>query len=621
MKPSGSPRKIFADTLKLANIGAREAQYEVGLMYANGIGTAHDMERAIEWVKKAAQKGLPAAQYLLGTRYAHGIVVPQDEKAALWWYHNAAEQGHAKAHFKLGQLMAQPLPQAGLGAIRTAAELGLAEAQFALGQALCAGNGTTPDTAQAADWHQRAASQGLAAAQCALAEMYELGTGVTQDVARAFELYREAARQSYPKAQLALEYLSAQGARQQKARKKPSLAERRMDADRWLRAAESGDAEAKYCVGLMHDLGLGAEKDAHIAQDMYLAAARLGHDKAQLALAALLESSDLDAAKSWLEKASSAGNADAQYALARLLGEAWDVGSRSKSLALLTQAAQAGHAHAQLALSKALGASPDGQALDFLELAAHQGLPEAQYLFGCHLAAGGRGEVKRYLAAQWWEKAALVGSVPAASALGAALLGGDGLSRDVAAALHWIKLAADAGDAKAQWNLGGMYVSGVGGLKQDIKQAFVWCHLSADQGFVPAQATLGVMYEKMGKFDRALQFLYQAAQAGDPEAQYNLAMMHRAGKGTLQNVESAFGYFCQAAEQGLPNAQARLALAYGAGEGVAVDPIQAHTWLLIAHSAGDALAQANLDFSTSQLNLLQIKEATRRAEKWLKKAP
>jgi TPR repeat protein len=618
LKAAGSPRKIFAETLKLANMGSREAQYQVGLMYANGAGVVQDLSKAIEWVTKAAQKGLPAAQYLLGTRYASGIVVSQDERAALWWYHNAAEQGHAKAQFKLGRMLTKPLPQAGLNTIRLAAEQGLSEAQFALGQALANGDGTSEDPAQAFDWYQRAALQGLPAAQCALAEMYEIGLGVAQDIEQAFDLYRKAAGQSYPKAQLALEYLAAKGGRQRRGRKKPSAAERRMNADRWLRAAEGGDADVKYHVGLMHDMGLGTEQDARTAKDLYLAAARLGHDKAQVALAALLEVNDPEAAKAWLEKAAAAGNVDAQFALGQLYGRAWEAVSRGKALTLLVQAAQAGHAHAQLAVAKALETSAQGYSLDFLEMAAHQGVPEAQYLHGCRLAEGALRAADRLAAAQWWERAATAGNIAAASDLGGALLGGDGVTKNPAEALHWIKLAAEAGDAKAQWNLGGMYIGGAGGLSQDIKQAFIWCHLAADQGFAPARATLGVLYEKIGKFDKAVQLLRQAADAGDAEAQYNLAMMYRSGKGVEKNLDASFVYFCLAAEQGVSSAQVRLALAYGAGEGVAADPIEAHKWLLAAQAAGDSLAKANLAFSLTQLNLLQVKEATRRAQKWLK---
>ena len=75
-KNSTSREKInFTHTLKSARFGLIEAQYEVGLMYANGIGVAHNIEQALEWIRRAAERGYPAAQYLLGTRYANGVAV------------------------------------------------------------------------------------------------------------------------------------------------------------------------------------------------------------------------------------------------------------------------------------------------------------------------------------------------------------------------------------------------------------------------------------------------------------------------------------------------------------------------------------------------------------------
>ena len=619
-KPVSVSRKTYAETLKLARLGSREAQYEVGLMCANGLGTAKDLEKAIEWVSQAAQKGLPAAQYLLGTRYAAGIVVQQDLRRALWWFQNAAEQGHIKAQLKVGQLLSQGHPEVGIRSIRLAAEQGLAEAQFALGQALATGQGTEKNLDEAVDWYRQASLQGIPAAQCALAELYETGLGVEVDIDQAWTLYRKAAGQLYPKAQVALESLSEQGGRQKRQRKRPSSAERRQDGDRWLRVAEAGDADAKYWVGLLCERGLGVEKDPDQARSLYRAAARQGHSRAQLALAQMLEEDDPVSAEDWFVKAATGGHAEAIYALGQRYASTWDAAARCQSIARLAQAAQNGLVEAQLDMVRRLE-KPDGKvSADFLELAAQQGLPEAQYQLGCRFAMLRHDAQAMENAVFWWQKAALAGNVDGASDLGAALLDGNGITRNPGLALRWVQLAADAGHAKAQWNLGGMYVTGAGGLQQDIKQAFVWCHRSADQGFVPAQATLGVLYELIGKYDKSVHWLRQAADAGDPEAQFNLAMMYRSGKGVQMSKESAFEYFCAAAEQGVSSAQLRLALAYGTGDGVMEDGIEAHKWLLIARASGAALAEVNLKHSTASLNQASHKEANRRAQKWLQQA-
>ena len=58
---------------------------------------------------------------------------------------------------------------------------------------------------------------------------------------------------------------------------------------------------------------------------------------------------------------------------------------------------------------------------------------------------------------------------------------------------RWYRLAADQGDAIAQYNLGFMYGKGRG-VPQDDKAAIRWYRLAADQGIASAQFNLGVMY-------------------------------------------------------------------------------------------------------------------------------
>lgn len=60
-------------------------------------------------------------------------------------------------------------------------------------------------------------------------------------------------------------------------------------------------------------------------------------------------------------------------------------------------------------------------------------------------------------------------------------------------ALKECRLAADQGDALAQFRLGLMYSNGQG-VPQDYKEAVKWYRLAADQGEAKAQLNLGVMY-------------------------------------------------------------------------------------------------------------------------------
>jgi TPR repeat protein len=70
---------------------------------------------------------------------------------------------------------------------------------------------------------------------------------------------------------------------------------------------------------------------------------------------------------------------------------------------------------------------------------------------------------------------------------------GAGVPEDDAEAVKWYRLAADQGNAKAQYNLGFMYDTG-GGVPEDDTEAVKWYRLAADQGHTGAQLNLGVMY-------------------------------------------------------------------------------------------------------------------------------
>ena len=58
---------------------------------------------------------------------------------------------------------------------------------------------------------------------------------------------------------------------------------------------------------------------------------------------------------------------------------------------------------------------------------------------------------------------------------------GQGVPQDHSEAAKWYRLAADHGDASAQFNLGVMYANGQG-VPQDHVLAHMWFNLSAAQG-------------------------------------------------------------------------------------------------------------------------------------------
>lgn len=90
----------------LAQAGDREAQYRLGVMYAEGKGVASNDAEAALWFERAAEQGQAMAQYNLGASYVEGAGVRKDMAAAAKWFARAADQGIPLAQLNLGLLYA-----------------------------------------------------------------------------------------------------------------------------------------------------------------------------------------------------------------------------------------------------------------------------------------------------------------------------------------------------------------------------------------------------------------------------------------------------------------------------------------------------------------------------------
>lgn len=89
---------------QLAKKGNAAAQYNLGLLYANGQGVPKDDAQARQWYEKAALQGHAEAQVSLGSLYDYGRGGPQDFRMAVRWYRRSADQGNELAQRRLGLL-------------------------------------------------------------------------------------------------------------------------------------------------------------------------------------------------------------------------------------------------------------------------------------------------------------------------------------------------------------------------------------------------------------------------------------------------------------------------------------------------------------------------------------
>lgn len=214
----------------LAEQGHALAEYNLGLMYAEGRGVAEDQAEAKRWFAKAGAQGVVEAQFNLAGLYLAGA--EPDYAAARTWLRRAADTGLDRAQHTLAKLY-----QYGLGGpadqerafhyFSLAAAQGHLGAMYNLGKAVRDGRGTEKDEAKSIAWFRRAAEGGYAKAQAKLGSRYAKGRGVPQDDLEAYVWTALAARQDLPSAVAELKSL---GERLNEAQRRE--AERRIAAFR-----------------------------------------------------------------------------------------------------------------------------------------------------------------------------------------------------------------------------------------------------------------------------------------------------------------------------------------------------------------------------------------------------
>lgn len=76
------------------------------------------------------------------------------------------------------------------------------------------------------------------------------------------------------------------------------------------------------------------------------------------------------------------------------------------------------------------------------------------------------------------------------------------------------------------------------------------------------------------------------ADAKEPAAQFNLALMHYFGQGTVQDYAKAFIWFKKAAKSGHVGAQNNVGYLYFNGQSVPQDYLRAYVWFSLAAASG-----------------------------------
>ena len=149
----------------MAEQGNRFAQFQLGVLYDEGVYVGRDRQEALRWYRKAAQEGHAGAQARLGDLYLFGVDygIQRDGVQAVRWYREAANQGDADAQSQLGRTILYINPE-----------------------------GSESRHADAAKWLHRAAEKGQPEAAMELGVLHARGDGVERDPILASELFARA---------------------------------------------------------------------------------------------------------------------------------------------------------------------------------------------------------------------------------------------------------------------------------------------------------------------------------------------------------------------------------------------------------------------------------------------
>ena len=209
--------------------------------------------------------------------------------------------------------------------------------------------------------------------------------------------------------------------------------------------------------------------------------------------------------------------------------------------------------------------------------------------------------------------------------------------------------AAEEGHAEAQFSLGMMYARGEG-VEKNEAQAVWWLRLAAKQGYAYAQDILESMSEsegatesvggsdtprdsdiettqtfdeavaayKRGDYATALRGFSPLAERGNALAQVFLALMYVHGRGVSRNDVEAMRWYRRAAEQGNAPAQYGLGSIYANGRGVPQSDTEAVRWF--RQAAEQSVAAAQYDLAVMYVNGRGVSQNDTEAMRWFRLA-
>jgi len=270
-----------------------------------------------------------------------------------------------------------------------------------------------------------------------------------------------------------------------------------------VKAAESGDAQAQYELGMVYFKDQQKRDDAK-ALEWLEKSADQGNLQAKFQLGTMYSigdgvKQDIPKSVEYLEDSANGGYAEAQY----YLGYSYYFGiSHEQDVNLgiewIEKAAQQGYSEAMFALAYAYQRTepPEEQkAFEWLLKAANEGsyrVPEAQYEVAMRYLEGTGTEVNVDKAIEYLEKSASQDLREAQYQLGTIYRLGQLVEKDLKKAVEYISKAVENNYSPAQYDMALMYLEGNDFVQKDEAKANELMEAAASQDYKPAKEYLGI---------------------------------------------------------------------------------------------------------------------------------
>ncbi len=499
-KMSSSP-EIISD---LAEAGVAESQYQLALLYRDGIsGFGKSSELYKEWMKRASDQGHTLAQ----VQYADILMAEGgDNSEAFNLYKSAANKGNNEARVKIssfGKGKKDELGEKIKEIYLRMGETGEPIHQFRCADYLLKTAWTNEDKIEAFQWFMKSAEQGYPSALYQVGIMYRDGLGTTRDYYKMAEFLEKASDSGSVSALTLLADIYFQGKLLPKDDKKAF--------DLYLKAAELGNGKSQYQTAVMYRDGVGTEPNT-------------------------------DEADRWFEKFSHSAviwNCFWAADWARMYYDPETV------KAIYYRAAEGGliAALGNILNIDASAGKDCSQVIKQLKLFADRGNVDALVRMGSTYfdAVGVERDYSKALT--MYEAATKLGSTWSYCRLGDMFRDGKGVKPNIGEAVSWYRKASAFVSTTASGAILELIQAGLVEKNQLFDEFFYSLKQLGENGVADAMKKIGNMYYDGTNIKRdyseSLLWYEKASRIGDRRSQVRTADMYREGKGTPIDSQKA----------------------------------------------------------------------------------